>query len=424
MPSPPQFRVAVLSVHTSPLARLGSRDAGGMNVIIRRLAEQLGSMGAGVDVFTRRSESHGPSVVPFARNARLVQIKAGPPRYVAKQKLEEYLPQFVTGVKRFADGESQGYDLVHSHYYLSGWAGSVLAHCWRLPHVQSFHTLARVKDAVLPHAASAEAERRAAIEAHVMATADRVIAASATERQEMVDFYGAAPSKVTVIPHGLDLALFRPLDREAAKQRLGVSGRPVLLFVGRMDRIKGVETLLRATCELLRAQPACELRLLIVGGDRQVRVLDDAARELLRLRALVAELGLRETVKFIGPREQADLPVHYAAADVCVVPSYTESFGMVALEAMACGTPVVAANVGGLRSTVVHGETGFLVQGRDPARFAAYIAELLASPELCARFGRNGVERAQRYQWPVVARQLHTTYLSLISSPALATAVS
>ncbi|MGH2519637.1 MAG: glycosyltransferase [Chloroflexota bacterium] len=416
--------MAVLSVHTSPLARLGSRDAGGMNVIIRRLAEQLGSMGAGVDVFTRRSESHGPSVVGFARNARLIQVKAGPVRYVAKQKLEEYLPQFVTGVKRFADAESRGYDLVHSHYYLSGWAGSVIAHCWRVPHVQSFHTLARVKDAVLPHAASAEAERRAAIEAHVMATADRVIAASATERQEMLDFYGAAPGKVTVIPHGLDLTLFRPGDRIAAKQRLGVSGRPVLLFVGRMDRIKGVETLLRATCELVRKQPGCELRLLIVGGDRQVRVLDDAARELLRLRALVAELGLRDTVKFIGPREQAELPVHYAAADVCVVPSYTESFGMVALEAMACGTPVVAANVGGLRSTVVHGETGFLVQGRDPARFAEHIAELLASPELRARLGRNGVERARRYQWPVVARQLHATYLSLISSPALASAVS
>ncbi len=424
VPTAPDYRVAVLSVHTSPLARLGSHDSGGMNVYIRQLSEQLGRIGVGVDVFTRRYDSRGPAVVEFAPNARLIHVKAGPTKYVAKQELVECLPEFVAGVKRFRDSQEQGYDLVHGHYYLSGWAGSVLAHCWRVPHVQNFHTLARVKNAALPQSATPESDRRISIEAHVMSTADHIIATSPTDKQEMVRFYGMSPQKVTVIPPGLDLKLFQPANRAAAKTSLGVAGKHVLLFVGRMDRIKGVETLLQATAELLKSDPRFELRLLIVGGDRQIRVMDDASRELLRLRTLVANLGLKDAVKFVGPKEQLELPLYYSAADVCVVPSYAESFGMVAVEAMACGTPVVAAQVGGLQSTVVDGETGFLIPGHDPALFAARIRELIHSEELRRRFGQAGIERAQRYRWSSVARQLAATYLSLVSKPAAREAVS
>ncbi|MHB8618277.1 MAG: glycosyltransferase [Chloroflexota bacterium] len=420
-----RYRVAVLSVHTSPLARLGSHDSGGMNVYVRQLSEQLGRLGVGVDVFTRRSDSHAPSVVSFAPNARLINVKAGPARYVSKRDLLDYLPEFVIGVRRFSQSlVDTGYSLVHSHYYLSGWAGSVLAHCWQVPHVQSFHTLGRVKNAALPDGASWESEQRIDMEAKIMASADRVIATSPSDRQDMIRHYGVSPRKVTVIPPGLDLDLFQPSSREQAKQRLGLAGQRVALFVGRMDRIKGVETLLKATAKILRAGPAFQLRLLIVGGDRQVRVVDDASRELLRLRALVTELGLRQAVKFVGPKEQEELPTYYAAADVCVVPSYAESFGMVAVEAMACGTPVVAARVGGLQSTITDGETGFLIPWHDAGLFAEKIGLLVASPALRDRMGAAAAKAAQLYRWPNVARHLQATYLSLLNEPAAATIVS
>ncbi|MBV8086566.1 MAG: glycosyltransferase [Chloroflexi bacterium] len=411
-------RVAVLSVHTSPLARLGSHDSGGMNVAVRRLSEELGRLGLEVDVFTRRSDSHTPAVVEFGRNARLVSVKAGPARYVSKRDLIDYLPEFVAGVRRMCGPLGGCYCLVHGHYYLSGWVGAVLAHCWQVPHVQSFHTLARVKNAALPQSATMETAQRVDIEAKVMASADRVIATSPADKLDMIRHYGLPEQKISIIPLGLDLNLFHPMDRHGARQQLGLRGERTLLFVGRMDRIKGVETLLYAAKELVAADPRLQLRVLIVGGDRQVRVVDDASRELIRLRQVVADLGLRNVVKFVGPKEQDQLPAYYAAADVCVVPSYSESFGMVAVEAMACGTPVVASRVGGLRSTVVDGETGFLVPAHDAGAFARRIRQLLDSDELRRRMGQAGVQAASRYRWPAVARQTETLYRSLLAEPA------
>ncbi|MFI5266911.1 MAG: glycosyltransferase [Chloroflexota bacterium] len=413
-----ETRIAVLSVHTSPLARLGSHDSGGMNVYVRRLSEELGRLGVGVDVFTRRSDSHAPAVVEFGPNVRLLHVKAGPSRYVSKRNLVDYLPEFVAGVKRVRDSLPEAYALVHGHYYLSGWVGAVLAHCWQVPHVQSFHTLARVKNSALPETATLESVRRIDMEAKVMASADRIVATSPTDKQDVIRHYGISPYKISVVPPGLDLSLFHPMDRELAKQQLGLNGKRMLLFVGRMDRIKGVETLLRMAGELIAADPRLRLSVLIVGGDRQVRVVDDASRELVRLRALVGELGLRRVVKFVGPKEQHELPAYYAAADVCVVPSYAESFGMVAVEAMACGTPVVASRAGGLQSTVVDGVTGFLVPSGQPDEFARRVRQVLDSAELRDRLGQAAVQAASRYRWPSVACQLEALYASLVSQPA------
>jgi D-inositol-3-phosphate glycosyltransferase len=411
-----ETRVAVLSVHTSPLARLGSHDSGGMNVYVRRLSEELGRLGIGVDVFTRRSDSHAPAVVEFGPGVRLIHVKAGPARYVGKRHLVDYLPEFVAGVKRLSDSVG-GYALVHGHYYLSGWVGAVLAHCWQVPHVQSFHTLARVKNSALPETATLESTRRIDMEAKVMASADRIVATSPTDKQDIIRHYGIAPHKISVVPPGLDLSLFHPMDREQARRQLRLDGRRMLLFVGRMDRIKGVETLLRMASTLIAADPRLRLSVLIVGGDRQVRVVDDASRELVRLRALVGELGLRRVVKFVGPKEQHELPAYYAAADVCVVPSYAESFGMVAVEAMACGTPVVASRVGGLQSTVIDGVTGFLAPSGKPEEFAARVRQLLASDELRQQLGQAAVQAASRYRWPSVARRLEGLYASLLAQP-------
>jgi D-inositol-3-phosphate glycosyltransferase len=414
----PDIRVAVLSVHTSPLARLGSHDSGGMNVYVRRLSEELGRLGIGVDVFTRRSDSHAPAVVEFGRDVRLINVKAGPARYIGKRHLVDYLPEFVTGVKRVSDSLPGGYSLVHGHYYLSGWVGAVLAHCWQVPHVQSFHTLARVKNSALPETATLESIRRIDMEAKVMASADRIVATSPTDKQDVIRHYGVSPQKISVVPPGLDLSLFHPMDREQARQRLHLHDKRMVLFVGRMDRIKGVETLLRMAGELIAADTSLRLSVLIVGGDRQVRVVDDASRELVRLRGLVSELGLARVVKFVGPKEQHELPAYYAAADVCIVPSYAESFGMVAVEAMACGTPVVASRVGGLQSTIQHGVTGFLVPSGHPVGFARHVRHIPDSPELGERLGRAAVQAASRYRWPSVARQLEALYASLVSQPA------
>ncbi len=408
------MRVAVLSVHTSPLARLGSHDSGGMNVYVRRLSEELGRMGVSVDVFTRRVDTHAPTLVEFGPGARLLHVKAGPVRYVSKRDLIDYLPEFVAGVKRVCNG---CYGLVHGHYYLSGWAGAVLAQCWQVPHVQSFHTLARVKNSALPDATSHESVRRIDMEAKVMSSVDRIVATSVNDKQDIIRHYAVSPQRISVIPPGLDLSLFHPMDRQAAKQQLGLQGKRVLLFVGRMDRIKGVETLLRAAALLLQSDPALRLRVLIVGGNGYARVIDDATQELLRLRGIVQELGLQRVIKFVGPKEQHELPVHYAAADVCVVPSYAESFGMVAVEAMACGTPVVASRVGGLGSTIVDGVNGFLVSSGRPEEFARRIRELLDAPDLRDRLGRAAIQAASGYRWPSVARQLEALYRSLLSQP-------
>lgn len=408
-----EIRVAVLSVHTSPLAPLGSHDSGGMNVYVRRLSEELGRLGVKVDVFTRRFDSHSPAVVELAPNTRLLHVRAGPARHVDKHELLAYLPEFVAGVERLGAG---GYALVHGHYYLSGWVAAVLARGWQIPHVQSFHTLARVKNRVLP-ATARESAQRFDMEVKVMASADRIIATSPADKQDILGYYVVPPRKVSVIPPGVDANLFRPHDRQAARRRLGVEGKRVLLFVGRMDRIKGVDTLLSVAAASLAADPQLPLTVLLVGGNRQLRVMDDASREVLRLQTVVRDLGLQQVVRFGGPKAQTELPAYYAAADVCVVPSYAESFGMTAVEAMACGTPVVASCVGGLQSTIVDGVTGFLVPRDHPEDFARRIHQVLDSSELRERLGCAAVEAAGRYQWSTVAEQLADLYCGLVRCP-------
>ncbi|MEX2245795.1 MAG: glycosyltransferase, partial [Dehalococcoidia bacterium] len=370
--------IAMLTVHTSPLASPGGRDAGGMNVYVRELTRELGARGYAVDVFTRRESEAAEETQPFGPNARVVNITAGPPALVDKERVREHLAAFEAGVLAFAAREGLTYDLVHSHYWLSGVVGAALAARWGAPHVAMFHTLAEVKNRarITEHepAARADAERAVAL------AADRIVVATEHERALLTSLYAASTAKVDVVPCGVDLELFSPMDKELARRSLRIrDGERVILFVGRIEPLKGIDILINAAAQLHDNE---NFRVLIVGGDAR------AEAEVGQLRALAERLGVDHHISFVGAVAHDELPLYYNAADVCVVPSYYESFGMVAVEAMACGTPVVASRVGGLTSTISDGETGYLIPWRCPEPFAERLELLLDNDDLRAAIGR------------------------------------
>jgi D-inositol-3-phosphate glycosyltransferase len=386
----------MLSVHGCPLGRLGTREAGGMQAYVRQLSQELGRRGVLVDVFTRRSDPDLPTIVVFGEGARVIHLDAGPAAPVEKAALYDLLPEFVGNLDRFRRAEGRDYRLIHSHYWLSGWVGTILARRWAVPHLTMFHTLARLKNRALH---GTEPDDRIDVETRVIARVDRVIAATEHERQALVELYGARRERVAVIPCGVDLERFRPVDRAAARARLGLCG-DVLLFVGRIDPIKGLDVLVRAV-GLLRDRP--DLTLVVAGGPG-----DEA--ELERVRGLIETLGLRDKVQLRGAVPQEELPDYYSAASVCVVPSHYESFGLAAIEALACGTPVVASHVGGLPTVVRDGENGLLVRWRWPEAFAAAIARVLDDPSFAASLAGRARESVLRFGWGRVAEAVLEQY--------------
>ena len=400
-------RVAVLSYHTSPLATLGGREAGGMNVYVRELARELGARGVAVDVFTRRVSNASPDVQPIGPNVRVVQITAGPVEELAKGELPEHVDAFARGVEAFRAGEGVAYDVVHSHYWLSGVAAADLASRWRVPHVAMFHTLGEVKNRA--RHTEHEPDRRIASEREIASSADRIVVASQHEKHLLTSLYGADPSRIAVVPCGVDLDMFTPMDREVARARLELSdSERVILFVGRIEPLKGIDILISAAAQLHEHE---NFIVLIVGGD------EHATERIDELRGLARRLDVDHHISFVGAVRHEDLPLYYNAADVCVVPSYYESFGLVAVESMACGTPVVASRVGGLTSTVSDGETGYLIPWRCPEPFAERLELLLDNDELRASFGRAGREAVERFRWSNVADAVYELYEELISIP-------
>lgn len=390
-----------------------------MNVYVRETARALGRLGFEVDVFTRCQDPAVPAVVPLSPCARVVHLPAGPCQPLPRAALVAHLRAFAEAAEAFREREGLHYALLHAHYWLSGLAGLELARWWGVPLVQMFHTLGAVKNRVARGPAELEPEVRLEAERALAARADRIVAANALERADLAWHCGAHPDRVRVIPCGVDLERFRPGDPAAARVRLGLGGARVLLFVGRLAPIKGLETLLRALAAAradgLRGAP---LRLLVVGGDRD----ESGDGEGARLGRLAHELGLAGCVEFRGPQPQDALPDFYAAADLCLMPSLHESFGMVALEAMACGVPVVASRVGGLSTTVQDGVTGLLVPEGDVAALARGIAALLADEPRRRAMGRRAREWASRFAWPTVARALAELYAEVgVRCPPLAT---
>lgn len=407
------MRIAMLSVHTCPLAALGGKETGGMNVYVRELSRKLGERGLVVDIYTRQQNPDLDPISLIWPNVRVIHLPAGPIRPYPKGEVYQYLPQFTEGVIRFASGEGISYDLFHSHYWLSGWVARELKKVWDAPIVHMFHTLGKMKDAVARTPEEKEVAVRSAVEEEIMRFADRIVAATPLDKAQMVELYGADPSKIEVIPCGVDLDMFRPIPRQEAKAYIGgpVADCRMILFVGRLDPVKGLDTLLEAMCELTRQMQPEEARrycLVVIGGDAE------SAAEIMSsadcLEDLKKRFDLPDLVLFLGSQAQDTLPYYYSAAEVCVIPSRYESFGMVALEAMACGTPVIASRVGGLTFTVQDGITGFLVPERDPKALAAKLKLILSDPELRDQMGRQALAAAQRFSWGEIADRIVALY--------------
>jgi D-inositol-3-phosphate glycosyltransferase len=401
------LRIAMLSVHTCPLAALGGKETGGMNVYVRELARELSRMGVVVDVFTRSQNADIPRVVPLAEHARVIHLPAGPQAPMPRERIHGHLDEFVAGVEGWREDQGIEYDLVHGNYWLSGVVGLTLRDRWRVPLVQMFHTLGRLKNGA-GVAAEREPALRIAEERRIIEHADRLVAANIIERGHLVQQYDADPAKIAVVPCGVDTALFAPGDPEAARAALGLDGGPLLLYVGRIAPIKGLETLLDAVgCLRGAGHPA---RLVVVGGDTDERRDGHEAE----LRKRVARHGLGDAVTFVGAQSQDRLRDYYVAADATVLPSYYESFGMVALEAMACGSAVIASRVGGLQTTVRDGVTGLLVSEGDPCALAETTARVLDDGALRWRLGREGIRWAAGHRWPCVAEAICREYAALV----------
>ena len=408
------MNIAMLSVHTCPLAALGGKETGGMNVYVRELARELSRRGHRIDIFTRSQDPTVPHEVPGLEiGARVFHVPAGPEAPYNKHRLFDYLPEFVQGVRAEMERENVRYDIYHAHYWLSGWVARELRREQPAPIIQMFHTLGAMKNQVALGHADRETERRIAVEREIMQFADRIVAATPRDRQHMLDLYDAPLDKISIIPAGVDLNLFHPIDVPDTKQYL--KDDHTVLFVGRIDPIKGIDTWFRAMKLVVEGDPSLRGRLCVclIGGDMDE---DEPDAELARLHALKDELGIADVVTFLGKRSQESLPFYYASADVVVMPSRYESFGMVALEAMACGTPVVASDVGGLSYIVRDGETGYLVPEGDARAMADCLNRILHDPDLRARLGKRGVEIACEYSWTRIANQIEALYYEVLDN--------
>jgi D-inositol-3-phosphate glycosyltransferase len=412
------MKVAMLSVHTCPLAAPGGKETGGMNVYVREVSRELGRMGVDVDVFTRSQNRSIARVVELGERAQVIHLPAGAEAPMERERVHEHLGEFIDGVEAWRITSGVEYDIIDAHYWLSGVVGLALREQWGLPLLQRFHTLGRLKNRVAVVAGPREPEVRLREEGRIVACADRLVAANEVERGQLIREYGAEASRVAAIPCGVDTDLFRPGLRAAARANLGLDEGPLLLYVGRIAPIKGLHTLLDAVARL--AAEGGGPRLLVVGGDAD----DPVDGHEIALRRRIDELRLGAVVRFVGAQPQDALRDFYLAADALVLPSYYESFGMVALEAMACGTPVIASRVGGLTTTVRDGVTGFLVPEGDVVALAARVQHLLADPDLGWRVGREGVAWAAQHRWPCVAEAICREYAALAptAEPHLASA--
>ncbi|MCW2769677.1 MAG: mshA [Aeromicrobium sp.] len=402
-------RIAMLSAHTSPLEQPGNGDAGGMNVYVLELSRQLASRGIEVEIFTRATSRHQPPTVDAEPGITVHHVAAGPFEGLEKNDLPSQLCSFVRDVLRAeVEREPGHFDLVHSHYWLSGQVGTVARERWNVPLVHTMHTMAKVKNAMLADGDAAEPIGRIYGEEEIVRLADRLIANTAEERRELIELYAAEPDRVAVVHPGVDVKVFRAGRQDEARRSLGIApDTALLLFAGRIQPLKAPDVVLKAAAEMLALDPSLRERLVvaIVGGPSGSGLDQPSA-----LTDLSDDLGLGGVVRFVPTVSQRELADWYAAASVVCVPSHNESFGLVAIEAQACGTPVVAAHVGGLSTAVSDGVTGVLIDGHDPVDYARAIHPLLTDPDLREAMSQKAVRHAEGFGWDVTADRTLTVY--------------
>jgi len=396
-------RIAVVSMHTSPTASLGQNANGGLNVYVHEVATAFSDRGIATDIFTRRQSPDEPAMERLAALSRVIYLPAG--AGLDKYSLYGEVPAFARRIADFAGHEGTAYDLLFSHYWLSGEVACLLRPRLAPSWAHIAHTLGLVKNRTLARGARPEPNVRIRVEGEIAQQADVLVASTEEESGDLVDLYGADPDRVFVVPPGVDLSMFQPIDRAEARRKIGYGPGRLLLFVGRLERLKGVEVAIRALA-LLRDRQHDDVRLLILGEDSR----DGDESEMDRLKAVASAAGVRDRVDFLGSVAHHELPYFYSAADVTVMPSYSESFGLVGLEAQACGRPVVGSDVIGLRSVVRDEVSGYLVADHEPAAYAERLGRLLADPELAQQMGRRGRLLAQRFSWTRTADRLQVLF--------------
>ncbi len=411
------MRIAMLSVHSSPLANLGGKEAGGMNVYVRELARELGRHDIGVDIFTRSQDRAVETVIDLELGVRVINLHAGPSAPYDKNWLLTYLPEFVNRVRCFADGEDITYDLIHSHYWLSGEAAIALRRAWRVPIVHMFHTLGALKNQIARGTEERETTQRVMIERRQMQEVDAIIAATPLDRAQMVWNYAADQDRIHIVPCGVDLRRFQPRNMADARATLDLPAPPhkIVLLVGRIEPLKGIDALIEATALLFQRRPEWRgnLTALVVGGGAE----DEPLRwnnEQRRLDALRHELDVVDAIHFAGAKPQDQLALYYAAADITTMPSHYESFGMAALEGLASGRPVVATNAGGPAFIVEDGISGLHVQPNNPSALADRLERLLADDQLRDTMSIAARERAMRFGWSIIAGDILGIYCDIL----------
>lgn len=407
-------RIALISVHGDPAVEIGKEEAGGQNVYVRQVGEALAKQGWQVDMFTRSSDRQQARIVQHSPNCRTIRLVAGPQEFIPRDELYGYLPIFVQEFQKFQLESGFQYPLVHTNYWLSSWVGMELKKSQSLQQVHTYHSLAAVKYksvSTIPMIA----KTRLQVEKTLLETADRVVATSPQEKEHMRSLV-SSKGNIDIIPCGTEIERFGSIARSTARRQLGIAPETqVVLYVGRFDPRKGIETLVRAVS--LSAVPKADLKLIIGGGWREG---ESDGKERDRIGSIVEELGLSDITSFPGALSRDILPAYYAAADVCVVPSHYEPFGLVAIEAMASGTPVVASDVGGLKYTVVPEETGLLAPPKNEAAFADAIDRLLMDSVWCQQLGHTGRQRVETYfSWDGIASQLSQLYTQLLEQSVL-----
>lgn len=413
------MNIAIISYHTCPLATLGGKDTGGMNVYVRDLTKYLGHLGVHADVFTRSQDEHVPHVLhDLGCGNRVVHVPAGPESPRPKIELKQYIPEFISGVNAFAKSKNIRYDLIHSHYWLSGLAAEELGSMWDVPFIHMFHTLALLKNQIAKTPLEIESDIRIEGEKEIVAAADKIIAATPNENEHLKNLYTTAEEKIAVIPPGVDITRFYPIPADEAKEFIGIpNDEKMLLFVGRIEPLKGVDILIKAIAQMRRSDvlSECPHYLYIIGGDPEP---ENASlnKEMQRLQNLCKELGVGDMVLFLGKRDQDTLQYYYSAAEIVVMPSHYESFGMVALEAMACGTPVIATQVGGLQHLVQNGKTGFTIPNDSVDSLEKSLTLLICKEDLREEMSRNSITYARSYAWDVITPRIIDLYKNIINT--------